>query len=145
MIPKLLKKDAMKLDVLLQLDLYNRFFKKDTDKYSNVIKYFKKEAKNMPWDNWECYGIKNKILLTVDKRKKDGATHIMDFFVSPKYRGKGLGTSFLKAIQEKYDKLYLNVFARNKEAIKLYKKLGFKIEKEYDEKGEPCYLMNNYK
>lgn len=58
--------------------------------------------------------------------------------IDPKYRGKGIGKGIIKyslnyLIQHKeYNTVRLDVFKQNTGALNLYKKLGFRIIKEYE-------------
>jgi len=64
------------------------------------------------------------------------------FLIDEKYQGIGLGTSFMKAMIKKVEHqygnqpIYLSVYADNKAAIHLYKKLGFSFTDELDINGE---------
>lgn len=59
-------------------------------------------------------------------------------FLLPEYRGMGLGTKLtagiLKMSRGKFDSVFLEVFAKNKRARQLYKKMGFK----------PCGRIKDY-
>lgn len=57
---------------------------------------------------------------------------IDEIYLEDEYRGKGIGTDLIFNILSKHNVAYLWVYKQNKEAIKLYKKLGFKIELETD-------------
>ena len=54
---------------------------------------------------------------------------IEDLYISPEYRGKGLGSAFFRLIEEKYpDYLFrLEVEEENEGAVKLYRKNGFTV------------------
>ena len=58
--------------------------------------------------------------------------YIAEIYLSPDVRGKGIGTSIIQSDISDHDKLLLNVYKDNKKAIKLYKRLGFEIDKELD-------------
>lgn len=64
-----------------------------------------------------------------------GEFYISNIAIYPEYRGKGVGTLLLNFVEEvakkdKIEKLSLDVETENSGAIKLYKRLGFKIVKE---------------
>lgn len=67
--------------------------------------------------------------------KKTGAANIFIMIGEDEYRGKGLGRKALMYLLEygfkklKIKKINLEVNKKNKSAIKLYKRVGFKIEK----------------
>ncbi|MBW9153936.1 GNAT family N-acetyltransferase [Clostridium estertheticum] len=67
------------------------------------------------------------------------------YIAIPNYRGKGIGSEVIKSLIDRafkeinLNKLYLNVREKNINAIKCYKKLGFKITKEYPK----AYFMDS--
>lgn len=66
---------------------------------------------------------------------KSGHMGIFNIYITEEYRGNGYGEHLLRALfywgrQNHAKTAYLNVNEGNKIAIKLYKKLGFKIESE---------------
>ena len=63
--------------------------------------------------------------------------YIAEIYLDPSARGNGIGTSIIETDISNHDKLLLNVLKENKKAIKLYKRLGFKIDKEFDNR----YIM----
>lgn len=72
--------------------------------------------------------------------------HIITLDVHPEHRRKGLGENLLKyAISliklKGYNKVYLEVDKENYPALKLYKKLKFKIQEEFYENGKMRYTM----
>ena len=54
---------------------------------------------------------------------------IHDLYVNEKYRRKGYATQIVKLLMDKYNANWLWCKDDNKEAIALYKKLGFRISK----------------
>lgn len=59
-------------------------------------------------------------------RKDKGGYHIVELYICPKYRGKGIAKKFLKMILRKCEKsATLRVHLKNSRAISLYKSLGF--------------------
>lgn len=74
-------------------------------------------------------------------KTKKGVCYIEYIAVKPGTQGKGIGTKLLKfgktfAIKNGFEKYTLYVSSFNKKAVKLYTRLGFKIEK-----SENSYLM----
>lgn len=144
---KLLVKDAKQLDYELSMDHFNRFFKDDSygkKEIESAKKYFKKEADKKPWSDRVIYGEAGKILLVIDENtlKDKGAAHITDFYTTPACRGIGLGRKYIEDAKKKYKKLYLDVNKRNRSAIAIYKKFGFKVTDEYKDFDEDFYLMS---
>ena len=65
--------------------------------------------------------------------------YIGEIYLTPSYRGRGIGSGILRKEIEQYPKIRLQVATSNDKAIKLYKSLGFKIVKE--NKKQKMYLM----
>jgi diamine N-acetyltransferase len=62
--------------------------------------------------------------------RKSKCVEIQNMGVSPDYRSKGIGSMLIKKCLEwarlnKYQKVYVNTYFKNLEAIKFYKKNGF--------------------
>ena len=66
------------------------------------------------------------VLLT----RKNNDLLLDELFIDEEYRGKGIGTSIINNIIKDNQDVHLWVYKENKNAIKLYKKLGFKIKEE---------------
>lgn len=69
--------------------------------------------------------------------------YIEGIFVNGNYQNKGIGTALLNKAKEEKEKLTLNVYEKNRKAIKFYEKNGFKIVKEAVDKetNEKEYRM----
>ncbi len=75
--------------------------------------------------------------------------HVMNLAVDPSYRCHGLGTELLQTGLDYLrgqgaGRVELEVRARNKEAIRLYRKFGFQVERlinRYYSDGDDAYLM----
>lgn len=114
--------------------------KEDIDyKYlKNIFKLYKdnyKETKNNYVHNF-IYEINNKIVAFVIYTVLYDNIEIIDVFVLNEYRKQGIATSLLnKIINDNTNKnITLEVNINNKQAIKLYEKLGFKkisVRKKY--------------
>ncbi len=52
-----------------------------------------------------------------------------EIFIEEEYRGQGIGKSIINEIKAKSDVVTLWVYKRNERAIKLYKSLGFIVDK----------------
>ena len=77
--------------------------------------------------------------------------HIISIAVLPEHRGKGLGRALIEKALETMAKVYnakscyLEVRVSNEPAIKLYKKVGFEIQRTvrgYYADGENAYIMS---
>lgn len=76
-------------------------------------------------DKW-VIGIGNIIL-----NKNTKFAHALHIFIDSKYRNKGLGTKMLQYLEalakdDNMTTISINVMPKNKPALKLYKKMGFK-------------------
>jgi len=76
---------------------------------------------------------KNKVVGSIEVSIWGGVVCIDNLIVAGKFRGKGIATLLLKkiedlALKKKCHKLTLRTSEDHKEAISLYKKLGFKID-----------------
>jgi len=99
-----------------------------TYKDNNVKSFVLKE------DKW-VIGIGNIIL-----NKNTKFAHALHIFIDSKYRNKGLGTKMLQYLEAlaKDDNMItisINVMPKNKSALKLYEKMGFKKLKSNGEQG----------
>ena len=65
--------------------------------------------------------------------------YIGEIYLTKEHRGNGVGSTILKNIIAKYDKVILQVDKKNIKAQKLYKSLGFKITKSNDDNS--MYIM----
>ncbi len=80
---------------------------------------------------------------------KDGSGHIMSIAVLPAYRGRGLGSRLMDAIENAFRKdgisrVYLEVSQNNKVALNLYRKRRFKVisvRTGYYPDGSDAYIM----
>ena len=70
----------------------------------------------------------DKILGYLEIRLVDGVVDIVNLFVNEEDRKKGIATSLMNEMmnKENYNRIMLEVNENNKEALRLYSKLGFK-------------------
>ncbi len=79
----------------------------------------------------------------------DGALFLSKLYLSPEYRGKGLGTAGLNfaaktAVLRKLKRVFLTVNKRNARAVEVYEKFGFKkIDSVKTDIGEG-FFMDDY-
>lgn len=81
--------------------------------------------------------------------RKGRVGHVVSIAVVPEYRRRGIGERLLKELLRKFEergceRARLEVGVTNEAAIKLYRKLGFKIVRKierYYRDGEDCYVM----
>lgn len=69
--------------------------------------------------------------------------HIAALFITAEHQSKGLGLQLMLFLKSKYDRLTLNVYAQNKQALNFYLKNGFQLIKEFidENTGEKDLLM----
>lgn len=69
--------------------------------------------------------------------------YIAGIFVMDKYQGRGIGKFLLNHAKKEYDELSLDVYEKNKRAVKFYLENGFKINKKYieEETNEKSFRM----
>lgn len=78
-----------------------------------------------------------------DIYKEDDGIYLANLYIHPHYRNQGVATKVLERLIKEYGVDTLIVAQSNEIAIKLYKKFGFTVEKEYysDELKENVYYM----
>lgn len=108
---------------------------KERDK---IIKYVNN---NIPKqiDNYQMILVNTKTIGAVLINNLDDGVLLDEIFIEEDFRNKGIGSSILKEIIQNHDIVYLWVYKLNKKAIKLYKKIGFKVIEE----TETRYYMKN--
>ena len=77
------------------------------------------------------------------KKDWEGNPHLSNIYVNKDYRSQGIGDQIVKFCIKKYDIKRLGVLKTNTHAINLYKKNGFKIDKNYNKvlPDSKCYYM----
>lgn len=91
-------------------------------------------------DNYLNIVINNKVIGCVLITNKDDGKLLDEIYIEEKFRNKGIGTSIIKDIIRENSIVYLWVYKENKQAISLYKKLGFKV---IDETDSRYYMKYN--
>ena len=91
-------------------------------------------------DNYLNIVINNKVIGCVLITNKDDGKLLDEIKKKKKFRNKGIGTSIIKDIIRENSIVYLWVYKENKQAISLYKKLGFKV---IDETDSRYYMKYN--
>ena len=91
-------------------------------------------------DNYFNIVINNKVIGCVLITNKDHGKLLDEIYIEEKFRNKGIGTSIIKDIIRENSIVYLWVYKENKQAISLYKKLGFKV---IDETDSRYYMKYN--
>ena len=98
---------------------------------------YKKVKKDLNYRKYNIIMFNNEIAGCLLRKKNI----IEEIYIIPKYRNIGIASEVIQDIINLYKETYLWVFKNNKEAIKLYKRLGFKVIKE----NEISYYMRVFK
>jgi ribosomal protein S18 acetylase RimI-like enzyme len=124
---KLKKESVIDYSKLLKekIKLHDKDIKKEFNEFSSS----NKKVLLIPEVNGQVIGFLTGSLI-LNYYKKIG--YIDDLFVSKNFRGKNIGTLLIKEFmnilkKKKIMKCKLGVHIKNKKALKLYKKFGFKI------------------
>jgi ribosomal protein S18 acetylase RimI-like enzyme len=72
-------------------------------------------------------------------RKRKGIPHIDSLVVDPEFQRTGVGSQLIQELLAKGSPVSLGVFKKNKDAIRLYERLGF--EKQQSPDWPDSYLM----
>lgn len=97
--------------------------------YCNIDTYFE--------SFWCLFDEKNIIGTVALKKLDEEKCELKSLYLLQKYHGKGLGEhllkiTILKAQENGYKEMYLDTLSTSKEAISLYKKMGFVITERYN-------------
>lgn len=87
--------------------------------------------------------------VTLDQEAELDEFYIDALAVSPAFSGRGYGTALIRAAEEKaqelqYPKIALNVDVHNERAYRLYKHLGYQVDKQRMLYREPFFHMVKY-
>lgn len=82
--------------------------------------------------------IDDKIIGSVCIKDLENAKLLDEIYLEKEFRNKGIGTDIIRKMIENNKNVYLWVYKKNKKAVLLYKRLGFKIKEE----TESRYYMN---
>jgi GNAT superfamily N-acetyltransferase len=132
---KRMKKRMIKECVDLFIDTFSKEPWNDVyDSREKIVRFFRNHIKNNYFLGYVAKQDKKIVALSVGMKKPwvEGVEYYVDeFCVSYELQGKGIGTWFMKAIEEDTKKLGLNGFFLNTErgypAQKFYERNGFKI------------------
>lgn len=78
-------------------------------------------------ENYRNIVVDGKIIGCVLLTNGDDGNLLNEIFIEEKFRNNGIGTDIIKNIIRENDIVYLWVYKKNKQAISLYKKLGFNV------------------
>ena len=138
--PKLVFRQLMDEDVLEFKDIWLEALKKHPEHFTacysqeskRPMSFFSKILENNTYiaclRDGKILGVCG-VLPAHESPKKAHTAKISGFYIRPEYRGRGFAKKLMQnaldAIEEQFDKVMLDVNARNRGAIKLYKAMGF--------------------
>ncbi|MBO0472496.1 hypothetical protein IGL98_002137 [Enterococcus sp. DIV0840] len=94
--------------------------------------------KQLPQADLYTYSENNKIIAFLGMNEN----YIAGIFVLSNYRSKGIGQKLLNEAKRTHDTLSLSVYVKNQNAVKFYKKQGFKqTNQQIDSTGELEYQL----
>ena len=93
-------------------------------------------SKDIPEELDKCQMIcvDDKVIGCLIIKPDEGFTLLDEIFIEEEYRNLGIGTDIINNILNKNNKVYLWVYIDNVRAVKLYKRLGFKVKEETDKR-----------
>jgi len=129
-------------------DKLEKIFKLEKECFLNYNMYSKDELQNMlnnsKYELFEKFNELDNLIAFALILKNVDFVELMQIAVNDEYRRKGYAKALIIEIAKKFNKILLEVSENNKEAINLYKTLGFKIDgirKHYYNDKSNCILM----
>lgn len=111
------------------------------DEKGNINEYVITSVNEMFKDYYNII-IDDKIIGSVCIGDLENAKLLDEIYLEKEFRNKGIGTDIIRKIIENNESVYLWVYKKNKKAVLLYKRLGFKI---IDETESRYYMEYNVK
>ena len=108
----------------------------------NKINAYVKDEVNNQINNYQLININGKICGCILVENKDDGVIIDELYLEEEYRNKGIGTDLINNVITNNKIVYLWVYKLNVKAIRLYKRLEFKIIKETENR---YYMQFNKK
>lgn len=98
----------------------------------NEIQTYVEKMVPIQLKNYQMILVDNKKVGCLLVEKQEDGVLLDEIYLEEPYRNKGIGTSMIQNIINQYNPIYLWVYKRNQKAISLYHKLGFRVERETD-------------
>lgn len=120
------------IDILIRYKLSNIFEYANNlsiEEINKINKYVKDEVSNQI-DNYKVIIIDDKVCGCILTETKGDGIIIDELYIEEKYRNSGIGTKLISNVIYNNKTVYLWVYKLNVNAMRLYKRLGFKIIKE---------------
>lgn len=124
------KKDNIDILIKYKLNTILEFANNLQDQEIIKIKSYVNNSVPKLIENYKLILIEDNIIGCILFYKKDDGILLDEIFIEENYRNHGIGTNVIKSILKDNSIVYLWVYKLNIKAIKLYKKLGFKITDE---------------
>ena len=123
------KKD---IDTLIKYKLNSilKYASNLSNKELDEINTYVKDNVPKQLNNYKLINIDGNIVGCILVENKDDGVIIDELYIEEKYRNNGIGTDLINNVISNNNIVYLWVYKLNVKAIKLYKRLGFKIIKE---------------
>lgn len=96
----------------------------------NQIHQYVEEHISEQLSHYKNIVVNNKIVGCLLVESKDDGVLLDEIYIDKEYRNKGIGTDIIINIIKHNPNMYLWVYKKNTNAIKLYKKLGFIVLEE---------------
>lgn len=129
------------IQYLKEAKLYNifKYSKELSDKEKNHIREYVNRHIPLEINAYKIISVNSNIIGCFSIVTKDDGIMLDEIFIEAKYRNLGIGTSIISDIISKNECVYLWVYKENIKAISLYRKLGFNV---IDETEERYYMKH---
>lgn len=135
---KALKKDMPRL-IQYKKDIIYMYSKELAEDEKNKIdKYVTSSVNETLKDSFNII-VDDKIIGSGCIKELENGKLLDEIYLEKEFRNKGIGTKIIKKVIEENDKIYLWVYKKNRKAVLLYKRLGFRIEEETNSRYYMCY------
>ena len=129
------------IQYLKEAKLYNifKYSKELPDKEKNYIREYVNRHIPLEINAYKIISVNSNIIGCFSVVTKDDGIMLDEIFIEVEYRNLGIGTSIISDIISKNECVYLWVYKENIKAISLYRKLGFNV---IDETEDRYYMKH---
>ncbi|MDD5792974.1 MAG: GNAT family N-acetyltransferase [Erysipelotrichaceae bacterium] len=119
------------LDIIygLAIDLVEQYEDLSNIDYPKVKNWLRQKIVSCKDEYWAIY-YQDKKAGYYHLSESDDMMELDDLYILKEYQGKGLGTAIINGIIKKHSTIFLYVFKKNKRAIALYERIGFRITRD---------------
>lgn len=114
----------------------------DQNEIKRIYKYVNDNV-TKELSNYKSIVIKDETVGSLLVIKNEDSLLLDEIYIEEKYRNQNIGSDIIKDLILKNDIIYLWVYKKNKGAIKLYKKMGFKIIDKTENRFYMRYIKYN--